>query len=266
MKRVLVLLISFPLVIFAAQNAVVTTDGAMVYRKADFDAQVIGYMRSGQKVRISSKVFGGAFYKVQFKQGVLGYIADTDVEPEGRSSSQPRGSRKDIKSKSFIGKTYLGINIASLNFSEVFNQSSASDDLIFFGAKFTTPLKFLTGPFVLDSNVLYHQGYPGYYDTTNTRGESGRVAILDANVMYSLFESSGRSFWMYFGAGPLISYSSFVVEINGSKKDLTEVQFGGSITAGAAVRFGSLAFKFEPKYFFLETSYFGFLASLQFEL
>lgn len=266
MKRVLALLILFPIFASAAQNAIVTTDGAMVYRKADFDAQVIGYMRSGQKVRISSKTFGGAFYKIQFKQGVLGYIADTDVESEGRSSSQPKSSKKDIKSKSFIGKTYLGVNVASLNFSEVFNQSSASDDLIFFGAKFTTPLKFLTGPFVLDTNFLYHQGYPSYYDTVGTRGESGRIALLDASVMYSLFESSGRSFWVYFGAGPLISYSSFVVEINSSKKDLTEVQFGGSITAGAAVKFGSLAFKFEPKYFFLETSYFGFLGSLQFEL
>lgn len=252
-------------VLLAAQNAVVTTDGAMVYRKADFDAQVIGYLRSGQKVRISSKLFGGAFYKVQFKQGVLGFIADTDVEPEGKGRAESRTAKREIKNKSFIGKRYLGLNVASLNFSEVFNQTSVSDDLIFFGVKFTTPLKLLSGPFVLDTNFLYHHGYPSYYDEGGVRGESGRVALIDASVMYSLFENTNRSFWMYFGAGPLISYSSFVVEISGSKKDLTEVQFGGVLTAGAAVRFGSLAFKFEPKYFFLETSYFGFLGSLQFE-
>lgn len=88
----------------AARSAEVVTDGAMVYEKADFDSTVIGYLQRGQKVRVSNKP-RGAFYKVQFSQGVIGYITDVDIKIEGgkppsQASEDSNKSSKRKKSKS----------------------------------------------------------------------------------------------------------------------------------------------------------------------
>ena len=128
-KFLLIFLFMLNPLVFAAQEAVVTTDGAMVYRKGNFDSQVIGYLRSGQKVRVSSKIFGGAFYKVQFKQGVLGYIADTDIEVSGKTQAASRTAKKEIKNKSFIGKSSLGRRFR--RFEQKFQRNSERNCVIF---------------------------------------------------------------------------------------------------------------------------------------
>ena len=81
----------------AARSAEVITDGAMVYEKADFDSTVVGYLQRGQKVRVSNRP-KGAFYRVQFSQGVIGYISDVDVKVEGGKSSE-QASEDDNKSR-----------------------------------------------------------------------------------------------------------------------------------------------------------------------
>ncbi len=81
----------------AARSAEVITDGAMVYEKADFDSTVVGYLQRGQKVRVSNRP-KGAFYRVQFSQGVIGYISDVDVKVAGGKSSG-QASEDDNKSR-----------------------------------------------------------------------------------------------------------------------------------------------------------------------
>lgn len=268
---VLLLLMGFE-VAFAAQTATVVTDGAMVYKKGDFDAAVVGYLNVGQKVRISSKKFG-PFYRIQFKQGVIGYIADIDVDVGLKSAGSLPTSKKskDVMSegraRSFISKRYLGASYASLNYSEEFNSRNESASLSFFGLKYTGPMRFLSGPFVLDTNLLYHSGYPSYYNMTTppSQGKSGKILMYDLQVLYSLVEGSQRTVWAYVGGGLAMSYSSFVVEINGSKQDLSDVLFGGVIGGGIAFQTGKFAFKFEPKYYAMKSNYFALVGSVQYE-
>jgi hypothetical protein len=265
--KILILLVTFLgfQSAWSAQDAVIVTDGAMIYRQANFDSAVIGYMRAGQKTKISSKTFG-AFYRVRFKQGVVGYISDVDVEPQGGRRGRKPTTPKDRKfSKSFISKRYFGILLSQVHFAETYNDADVGEDMLFYGLKFTMPMKYLLGPFVLDSELLYHSGAPSYYNSSISSAVSGKVLIFDLEAMFSLYESRNRGFWAYVGAGPAFVYSSFVVTLNNSQQDLSEADFGGVITGGVAVRMSKLAFKFEPKYFVFKSSYFGFLGSLQYE-
>ncbi|MES2769552.1 MAG: SH3 domain-containing protein [Bdellovibrionota bacterium] len=257
----------------AAQSATVVTDGAMVYKKGDFDAAVVGYMRAGEKVRVSSKKFG-PFYRIQFKQGVIGYISDVDVDVGGISSDLPTSAKSkggsEGRARSFISKRYLGVSYGMLNYSEELSDANTveSESLSFFGVKFTMPMKYLAGPFVLDTNLLYHSGYPKYYNMTTpvvSNGISGKILMYDLQVLYSLSESTQKNFWAYVGGGIAMSYSSFMVEINGSKKDLSDVLFGGVITGGIAYRMNKVAIKLEPKYYAMKSNYLAFIGSVQYE-
>lgn len=248
----------------AAQNATVITDGAMVYKKSDFDSPVVGYLSAGDKVRISTKKFG-PFYRIQFKQGVLAYIADVDVSAGNANKKSKEEAAK--RAKSFIGKKYFGVSFSKLNFSEEFNSRVESESLTFFGLKYTAPMKFLAGPYVFDTNLMYHSGYPSYYNMTNppSQGQSGKIGMLDAQVLYSLAEGSKRDFWAYIGGGLAVNYSSFVVEINGSKQDLSDVLFGGVISGGVALQAGKIAFKLEPRYYAMKSNFFAILMAAQYE-
>lgn len=267
----LLFIVLFAPSLYAAQTATVVTDGAMVYKKGDFDSAVIGYLNSGRKVRISSKKFG-PFYRIQFKQGIIGYIADVDVSAgKGGASNLPTSKKSKVgssesRARSFISKRYIGLSYASLNFSEEFNSRVESDSLGFFGVKFTMPMKYLSGPFVFDTNLLYHGGYPSYYDDNGNKGQSGKILMYDAQVLYSLAEGARRTFWAYIGGGLALSYSSFVVEISGgSKQDLTDVLFGGVIGGGIAYQTGKIAIKLEPKYYAMKSNYFAIVGSVQYE-
>src|SRR5690606_5218902 len=98
-----------------------------------------------------------------------------------------------------------------------------------------------------------------------SKGYSGKILMSDVQVLYSLSESTKKDFWVYMGGGLAVSYSSFVVEINGSKKDLSDVLFGGVITGGIAYRMNKIAIKVEPKYYALKSNYLAFVGSVQYE-
>lgn len=277
MKLLVLFLLFYSTVSFAAQNASVVTDGAMVYKKSNFDSAVMAYLRVGQKVRISSKKFG-EFYRVQFKQGVIGYISDADVEtkskdkgaaalPTSKKSKSSTSSGSEGRARSFISKTHLGLSYSFVNYSEVFNQTDKSESLAFIGVKFTAPMRYLSGPFVFDSNLIYHSGYPSYYNMTSpvSQGISGRILLFDTQVLYSLAEAFKRKLWIYMGGGLALNYSSFEVEVVGSKQNLSDITFGGVLTGGVGYQLGRIAVKLEPKYYALKSNYFTILTSIQYE-
>ncbi len=258
-------------VVEAAQNAVVITNGAMVYKKGDFDAPVIGYFSSGRKVRISSKKFG-PFYRVQFKQGIIGYIADIDVRTQSQAKAMPRSnaisrSGSASHSKSLLSKHYIGLGAGMLNYTEVFNKRNESEGLLVYGLKYTMPLKFLAGPFLLDTNLMYHSGIPSYYNrqTPPSQGLQGRLLMGDVQALYLLSESSRRAFGIYMGAGLSVSYSDFLVEVNGSKQTLADIMVGGVITGGISYQFNSFVIKLEPKYYAMKSNYMSVNGAIQYE-
>jgi hypothetical protein len=253
-------------------GAVVVTEGAMVYNKADFDSQVIGYYQAGQKVTVSKKRFG-PFYRVKFKQGVWGYISDVDIKT-GDSASLPKdsGSRKDdaadlpgsSSSKHIFNSFYLGIAGASVQYRELLARQEYSDSLIFYGIRATLPVSFLSGLFLMDLTALTTSTVPNYYKQVSSIAPSGMAALVDLQLQYGLMNFSRRKGWLYIGAGPLFGYTRYLVEIRGSKSDLEEAKAGMSFSVGASYSLGRFALKFEPRYYLERTQYLGFLGSLQY--
>ena len=73
----------------ALQKGYVTAVDSLIYKEPDFDTEQIFYLRSGNHVTMSKKIFTpshgfGTFYKVFIKKPkiVIGYVSEVDVIPE----------------------------------------------------------------------------------------------------------------------------------------------------------------------------------------
>lgn len=85
--------------------AVVKINGALVYREPDFDAEVIGSLKAGQKIQTSKGTTGefAQFYKI--RAGVLiGYVADIDVEAGAEGSETPSSTSSTDGDKASASK------------------------------------------------------------------------------------------------------------------------------------------------------------------
>lgn len=261
----------------AAKTTVVTTDGAIVYKQANFDSPILGYFRAGQKIAISSKKFGQAFYRVRFKQGVLGYIADVDVEG-GVKKTPTKNERKDSLSESeqsqrrrerpraFFARKYMGLTGGLTRYTEILNAKEYRDQMVTYGAKVTLPISFLDGPFFFDINLVGSTSAPKFYRDMSTIPPKGWMFLGATVINYPLFDFSNRRGLFYIGGGPVLAYSTFLVEVNSAKVDTTEMRLGAVFNVGMAFDLGGAAFRLEPKFYIEKASYNSYDIALLFEL
>ena len=239
--------------------ATVRTDGAMVYSKPDFDADVLGNLRRGDRVRVSSGTLGdyARFHKVS-AGAIIGWIADIDVQVEGAAKKRDhkRGSKKNARSpkekKPFVDESlplfftkYMGVFVGLTEFNESISGVDAREALFIYGLKFTGPDILLTGP-VMDFNLALHYGAPSYYTKLSSTKPSGFIIQTDALLLYPFFNRD--KFNVTFGLGPLLKFSSFNVTSGGEIKSLSEFDIGLSVALGAAVKLGKIALRLEAKY------------------
>lgn len=87
--------------IASALTGVVKTDGALIYSKPDFDAEVLTTLAVGQKVVVSKGTTGeyAKFHRVR-SGPIVGYIAEIDVSVEGSESKASKSANATSKSKS----------------------------------------------------------------------------------------------------------------------------------------------------------------------
>lgn len=253
----------------AAQDAVVVTDGAMVYQGADFDSRVIGYFRQGQKVRASTKTFG-PFYKVRFKQGVVGYVSDVDVVPTDKLKKDPnsKSGKKDGDKSSgkrpLFSQFQFGFIGAYSSYTEVINKSEKNANIFTYGVKISMPMTLFDGPFLLDVNAHLTQTAPQYYDDISDKTPTGTIMIFDMSLVFVLDEFSQKDGVIYMGAGPAVVYSALEIEKSGSSFITEEARGGGVFSIGFGYRMGPLVLKFEPRYYVEKSNYLSGLAALQF--
>lgn len=256
----------------AAQSARVITDGAIVYRQPDFDAKVLGYFRAGQRVDISSKKFATAFFRVRFRQGVIGYIADVDVEggiskapdkPEDKSKAEQTRKKASERNKPMIAKTFLGIMGGYTAYSEIINKVEYKDNLPTYGGKLSFPFD---NSFVMDFNAVMSLSAPKFYRDLSSIAPKGYMAIFSAVLNYPLFDFADRRGVLYMGGGPGVMMTSYMIEVSGSKLDISEIRMGGVFNLGLAFDLGGAVFKLEPKYYIEKASYNSIDIALQFSL
>ncbi|MCB0347825.1 MAG: SH3 domain-containing protein [Bdellovibrionales bacterium] len=257
----------------ASQKGTVITEGAIVYKGPSFDAPILGYFSAGKKVSLSNKLFG-AFYKVRFKQGVIGYISDIDVRPEngrpGADNFFPDSNNEEKnKKRPFFGSTHIGLLFGMVDYEDTVGGFTGNSQTNFIGGTLTTPFSFFDGAFLLSLNVLYSLEVPDFYSKISLNAPDGFVVIGDIGLLYPFADFFKRKLTAFIGAGVGVTYTDveLVQEISGDTKlvPTSSAKVGGVFSGGLVYKFSSLALRFEPKYYYEENAYLGITASLSFQ-
>jgi hypothetical protein len=259
------------------QIALIQADGATVYSEPNFDSQMIGHLKSGQKVRASQKSYSGvagfgSFYKIFFKKGRIGYIADNELIPEYTRVGKRQIKQKNPEYDDFQAEKnerdpifftrYFGLAVGIADFSEKFGGQTFRAGTLLYGLKLTGPNILFDGP-PLDINILFHIGAPSYYSSFTNGTAKGFMSIADFHIIFPVFET--RNNLIHVGAGPLFIYTNFQMTFLESSFDSEELRFGASIAATYSRRFGRFVARAEAKYYFEKTQYFGYFGSFQME-
>jgi hypothetical protein len=280
----------------ASRTAIIAVEGAMVYKKPDFDSAVIGYMPRGKKVKVSTKSFG-PFQRVGFREGVMGFISDVDIVTEegvpfsvvnsgedpgkkeaasGEKSGEKPAKGKKKKKRSGPEKIYrkkpvatadaIGVAVGYIAYKELVSRREFTENIIVYGLKYTTRAPFLMGPYGLDVTLLFKPSPPSYYQTALGTSAKGMYIFFDAVWTFPLTEFMGKDGMMIAGIGPLVTYSEAKATLpSGVDFKQTDLVVGASLQLGAAIRFSPIILKCDAKYYLDKNSYLGFLGSMQYE-
>lgn len=249
-----------------------------VYEKPNFDSVVVGMVRVGETYDISKNTFNNAFYKIRLKPGVLGYIADTDIQPlfkvASGSANRPEKNGKKTKkksaskrSKTFEFTRFGGLTYALVDFTEDTLGGKPHENLGFLGAKISGPNVLLEGLLPMELNLLFYSGAPSYYAKATGRAASGLIFL--GNILFQSYWPQTPRVMTYFGFGPMFKYSKFDVEMKDSATtkyqsySLEDMTLGAAFELGIAFRLGSAALRFDYQYFWEKQMYGGFTGALQ---
>ena len=260
----------------SGQSAIIKTDGAQVYSDPSFDSNSIESLSQGERVLISTQVYGGyfRFYKVRSPSGKMGYISVLDVGSESKHASpkpidvarpKPKDKKNSVKKservKPIHETRYLGLNVARLDFREEGLQGiDARETLMFFGVKLSGP-NWISDFFPINANIYFHYGAPSYYDSLSTTKPRGYILMVDCNMQAPFI--AGDDFLGYLAFGPLLSHTQFNVTQLGRERSLTEVNLGGSFNIGISYRIQNWAAALEYKYLMEKSTHRGFLLAIQ---
>ncbi|MEW6055119.1 MAG: SH3 domain-containing protein [Bdellovibrionota bacterium] len=93
----LLLLLSFPALSFAAQNALITAEEAQIRERPSFDSRPVGSQKSGDAVRISTQSKDG-WFKIKAPSGQYGWIWQGDLTVASHSD-EFRSADLELKEK-----------------------------------------------------------------------------------------------------------------------------------------------------------------------
>lgn len=280
MKKILItfsIISSISLKAWCARDAIVVTEGAIVYNKANFDSAVLGYLRAGQQVRISNRTIG-AFYRVSFK-GRTAYIADVDVRVDGvtvsapdvdepESAYQPEDNRYASPKRHLAQAKHIGISAGYTRYfdyiTNLSNRSTVnantSPGVFLYGLKFNLPSSMLAGRLVWDVTTHISLQRPYGYDR--------QIAVFfEPQLLFFLDAISTYNGFLFLGLGPTFSYWN-VSGVNSTDVDVktSTTGYGFNVVASfhLGIRIKSIALKIEPRYYLLNAArYFAIVAAVQ---
>lgn len=269
------ILISFHCV-FAQNKANVINADTDVYKDADFDSQILGTVDPDETFLVSKKVYG-AFYKVKFKDGTIGYIPDTEINIAGVGVVKPtpfRGDEIDGKTKRNQRKeddeddpendtenpniNYKGVTFSLINFRENTMGGNQVSDLAAYGFRFQ-PMQgnFQSG---LAYDLMVATKPPEYYEEKTGAKTSGAVIWGSAGISNVSALNSNTS--LRYGAGPFLRYSNFTVEDAPlrpqSKYNLQDLTVGLDFQFGIMLHSRYVTMDLGLRYFWDKESYGGF--------
>lgn len=249
-----------------------------VYEKPDFDATIIGSVDPEVNFLVSKKPYG-AFYKVKFKDGTIGYIPDTDLNIEGlgtvkeqpfkgdddfdkkntkRSKREQSGEESPEDDTENPNINYKGVTFSIINFRENTMGANQVADLPAYGFRYQ-PMQgnFQSG---LAYDFMVATKAPDYYTDKTGAQTSGAVFWGSAGISNVSALNSNTS--LRYGAGPFLRYSYFTVkdatlrpQSNYNLQDLTA---GLDFQFGVLLHSRYLTIDLGLRYFWDKESYGGF--------
>ena len=259
------------------QWGIVQTDGAAAYKVPNFDAPVLDYLKAGQKLRISQKVYKGiggfgAFYKVKIAGKTYGYVADVDMAPEYKAPNNfGKGNNSAEKNPGFdrdpneppeeklpiFFTRYIGGTFGTVNFTEKFSGRKFSSGEWMAGLRMSGPGTVTEG-LPMDLAVLFHSGAPTYYQKEVAGGNpSGFFILGDLFLPYPFLETEDSL--VSWGLGFMATYTKFSLQIKNTIFDSQELRAGLALQAGYSVRFDNkYLLRLEAKYYYERTDYLAY--------
>ena len=261
----------------AAQDATVVTDGAIVYKTANFDSGVLGYLRAGQQVRISNKTIG-AFYRVKFKNRI-GYISDVDVKlinpispsPQGQANNDtdnnnnqtgkpqeppPKVSDASVDSHlaripyaGIIGSYFLNNNYIANHVSGINRSGSFT-----YGLKFNFPSQLFASYQTWDITA--------HFTFTAPQGYHSNLAIfLEMQILFFLDAIMNNNGFLFIGLGPTVN--RWHLKKDEMSATQAKLNFGGIVSFHLGIHLGSVVLKIEPRYYIGSANSLAILAGFQ---
>jgi Bacterial SH3 domain. len=274
--KILSFIISFcllPTAVWAqtSQRATVINDGAYVYKDADFDADIMMQLKAGGVYTIS-KGKKGPFYKIRIKQGVLGWIADSDMKVgviKVAPPPKPLDLDKEILKKPvkpFETSRFRGIAVEMINYEEDTMGEYRNDQLLFYGIKWNGYNTMFSGDIYTDANLLFHFGAPKYYEELTGHPADGFIFM--ANFLLETVAPQGENMMFFYGFGPMFKYSHFTVAVDGAEQEnfpADDMNLGAVFNIGMGFRpTESLSLRTDFKYHWEKNKYFGLGLNLGF--
>lgn len=254
----------------------IINDGAIVYTQSNFDSPVANYLKVGQVLPMSTKLFDGAFYKVLYAKGKMGYVADNDIQPLWKKATSGSGNKKKTvvtkqseekprKKRPMSLTQFVGVSFLQMDYKEETMGRELSEGRTFFGAKLTGPDLVISGMTVTEVNFLFSQGAPSYYQKYTGRSATGLIFIGD--FLFETVFPQGPNSVFFIGFGPMFRYSKFNLQlVNGATAtpySAEDMALGAVFNTGAAVRLGNVALRAEARYNWEKQRYFGYGLSVQ---
>lgn len=262
-----------------AQIAIVQVEGAAVYKFPNFDAPVIEYLRAGSKVIATltprQGIGGfGAFYRVRLKNKTLGWMTDVDLLPQYKKSDRPskeveqnpeykkiEKKAKDSQREPIYFSKFVGGHVGLVQFTEKFDGRELSSDSILFGVRAIGPGLLFDGP-PFDFSFSFSLEAPDHYKEFANGPATGFFMMADMLMPFPIID--GTNGMLTLGLGPMVTYTNFQLRIRTSAFDSQELRLGLVSSLAYMQRFGTFAMRFEGRYYFEKTEYFGGFLSFLF--
>ncbi len=280
MKKLALLLLFYSLTVYSAQKGTVNVPEADIYSDEDFDAEVIENVKRGETYLISNKTYG-AFYKIKLKSGKIGYIADYQLDINGKpfqekpfrtdgdELSQPKKSNKSKKSKQDdpVEKEYedddddlsfktdfSGVTLQLINFHEETLGTLQVDNLYAVGYKKMNES--------LAWEVFVSPQAPKYY-AEKSKGSVEGFHIWGLSGFNTLVPVSKFSRLRY-GGSLMLHGARTKVTTPTKSYELQDITLGAALEGAYVVQIKKVAFEISLKYFFDRDNYGGLGLSLLF--
>lgn len=265
------------------QRAEVVNQDAAVYSKPDFDSEITYVLEQGDQFDIST-ITRGPFYRIILdrKNKIYGWVADNDVVPISKLKKKSKKTDSDkvkqldrenddlekddeyAKIKTFealMEKRWFGPQVSFVNYTEDTMGRLRSELIPFFGLKIYGSDTLISGPMVMETNILFSQA-PKYYKKVTGEKTDGFVFIGDFNFQQQM-PLSENQVWSY-GFGPLLKYSDLKLKIGEEKYQAQDLTLGINLNVGTLYSFGRFALRSDFKFIVEKKNYFSLSLGLLF--